>query len=38
MDSKKSKRPPNFRLEIPGDEHLKNRGNSLQSQKIFKIA
>jgi hypothetical protein len=25
MDSEKRKRPPNFRLEIPGDENLKNR-------------
>ena len=25
MDSEKRKRPPNLRLEIPGDEHLKNR-------------
>ena len=25
MDSLKRKRPPNFRLEIPGDENLKNR-------------
>jgi hypothetical protein len=25
MDSEKRKRPPNFRLEIPCDEHLKNR-------------
>jgi hypothetical protein len=24
MDSEKRKRPPNFRLEIPGHEHLKN--------------